>query len=92
MFFGSCGCVTTYLGTWQAIRVQQKSSMLFVREKAMDGSGSALDECDVVAAPEYSRVQCRGRFLHDDEMLLGPRSKDGKHGYIVVTPFVTNKG
>lgn len=92
VFFGCCGCATSCLGTWQAVRVQQKSSMLAEREKALDGSGSTIDDCDTTMPCEYSRVQCTGRFLHDGEMLLGPRSKDGKHGYIVVTPFVTTNG
>lgn len=49
---------------------------------------------------EYQAVRARGRFLHDKEMYLGPRSliepadkKKGvltlapKSGYLVITPF-----
>lgn len=36
---------------------------------------------------DYRRVECRGRFRHDLEMLIGPRMRDGEDGYMVVTPL-----
>lgn len=52
---------------------------------------------------EYRLVKLRGKFLHDKEMLMGPRSlirpdggetqgglfsqRDAGNGYLIVTPF-----
>ena len=71
--------------------------MLAERERALTAGGEgAVDVVDSAfdnrSSNEFSRVQCRGRFLHNRELLLGPRSKDGKHGFYLVTPFVTNFG
>ncbi|KAL7266054.1 surf-like protein [Rhizina undulata] len=35
---------------------------------------------------EYRRITPSGTPRHDQEMLLGPRIKDGEHGYQIVTP------
>ncbi|KAI8865541.1 hypothetical protein GQ42DRAFT_166020 [Ramicandelaber brevisporus] len=37
---------------------------------------------------EYRRVLVAGRFLHDREILLGPRTRDGRAGYQVITPLL----
>jgi surfeit locus 1 family protein len=36
---------------------------------------------------DYRRVYATGTFRHDQEMLIGPRMRDGKEGYLVITPL-----
>lgn len=45
-----------------------------------------------VADFDYRRVLATGRFRHDQEMLIGPRMRDGKDGYMVVTPLERDGG
>lgn len=41
----------------------------------------------VVSDFDYRRVYATGHFRHDQEMLIGPRMRDGHDGYMVVTPL-----
>ena len=36
---------------------------------------------------DYRRVYATGHFRHDKEMLIGPRMRDSKNGYFVITPL-----
>lgn len=36
---------------------------------------------------DYRRISATGRFRHDQEMLIGPRVRDGENGFQVVTPL-----
>ena len=42
---------------------------------------------DAIKDFDYRRVYTTGVFRHDQEMLIGPRVRDGKDGYLVVTPL-----
>ena len=42
---------------------------------------------------EYRKVKVTGTFRHDQEILLGPRTRgDGQPGYFLITPFERTKG
>ncbi|KAF9576283.1 surf-like protein, partial [Lunasporangiospora selenospora] len=42
---------------------------------------------------EYRKVRVTGRFRHDQELLLGPRTRgDGQPGYFIITPFERENG
>ncbi|KAK8103975.1 surf-like protein [Apiospora kogelbergensis] len=42
---------------------------------------------DAIHDFDFRRVWARGRYRHDQEMLIGPRMRDGDDGYMVVTPL-----
>lgn len=44
-------------------------------------------DLDAIKDFDYRRIQVRGKFRHDLEMLIGPRIHDGEDGYLVVTPL-----
>jgi surfeit locus 1 family protein len=47
---------------------------------------SAIEEFD------YRRVFATGKFRHDQEMLVGPRIREGENGFQVVTPLERENG
>lgn len=42
---------------------------------------------DAIHEFDFRRVVASGTFRHDQEMLIGPRMRDGHDGYMVVTPL-----
>lgn len=47
---------------------------------------------NAVAEFDYRRVVARGRFRHDQEMLVGPRLMEGEDGFNVITPLERDGG
>jgi surfeit locus 1 family protein len=89
------------LGTWQVQRRQWKLDLIEeVEEKLHRAPLTSLDEVDPlltqpVETGDAVPVQLSGTFVHEQEMLVGPRQRDGQTGYHVVTPFQvrnTNRG
>jgi SURF1 family len=94
------------LGTWQVYRLKWKKSLIErysenLRQppiilpkdvgfectlKKTDFRDHTADELD------HRTVLVRGRFRHDQEMLVGPRTRDGELGYHVVTPIERDNG
>lgn len=73
-FFGSL-CVGTFgLGCWQAQRYFQKVEMVAERKTQLEMEPRigfpSLIEGDI----GFTRVELHGRFLHDKEVLVGPRA------------------
>jgi surfeit locus 1 family protein len=78
------------LGTWQIQRLRWKSELIARCEDRLVRpplplpprvDDSALSDFD------YRRVYATGHYRHDQEMLIGPRMRDGEEGYQVVTPL-----
>ena len=46
----------------------------------------------VVHEFDYRRIYATGRLRHDQEMLIGPRMREGQDGFIVITPLERGEG
>ncbi|XP_067643774.1 SURF1-like protein [Eurosta solidaginis] len=97
--------VSTFgLGCWQVKRKAWKEQLIKDLENQPKMEAVPLPaDLSEVSAMEYRLVSVRGKFLHDKELLMGPRSlirPDGKEtdggvfsqrdvgsGYLVITPF-----
>ncbi|EDQ90553.1 uncharacterized protein MONBRDRAFT_18583 [Monosiga brevicollis MX1] len=90
--------VTFGLGTWQIFRKQQKEELIATLEAKLSKEPAALPTNPAdLAHMEYERVAVTGTFLHDQEMLVGPRTVTREvfsgmadlpeAGVQVITPF-----
>ena len=78
------------LGTWQVQRLGWKSELIAKFEDRLVRDPLPLPphiDPDAIHDFDYRRVLARGVFRHDQEMLIGPRMRDGQDGYMVVTPL-----
>lgn len=78
------------LGTWQIQRLGWKSELIAKFEDRLVRDPLPLPpHIDPAAVHDfdYRRVYATGTFRHDQEMLIGPRMRDGQDGYMVVTPL-----
>ncbi|EER24416.1 SURF1 family protein [Coccidioides posadasii C735 delta SOWgp] len=83
------------LGTWQVQRLDWKTKLITKFEDRLIKPPLPLPpvvDPDAVSDFDYRRVYAKGRFRHDQEMLIGPRMYDSKDGYLVVTPFERGDG
>ncbi|KAL1959601.1 hypothetical protein VTO42DRAFT_1636 [Malbranchea cinnamomea] len=78
------------LGTWQVQRLDWKTKLIAKFEDRLVKPPLPLPpvvDPDAVSDFEYRRVYATGRLRHDQEMLIGPRMREGKDGYWVITPL-----
>lgn len=78
------------LGCWQIKRLSWKTDLIAKYEDRLLRDPLPLPrevDPDAVSDFDYRRVYATGRFRHDQEMLIGPRMRDGQDGYMVVTPL-----
>ncbi|HEX9648017.1 MAG TPA: SURF1 family protein [Alphaproteobacteria bacterium] len=83
------------LGSWQLQRAHWKEALIATMEARLAAPPIALPERLDAAAVEalgYRRILLRGRFLHSREMLVAPRTYQGRVGAELVTPFETEDG
>ncbi|KAH6630292.1 SURF1 family-domain-containing protein [Chaetomium sp. MPI-SDFR-AT-0129] len=78
------------LGTWQVKRLEWKTDLIAKCEDRLVRPPLPLPprvDPDAIAEFDFRRVYVTGKFRHDQEMLVGPRMRDGEQGYMVVTPL-----
>lgn len=81
------------LGTWQVQRLHWKEGLIAERTARTAAAPVALPRAgDDLAAAEYRRASVTGAFLHERELYLAARSRNGNPGYDVVTPFLLADG
>ncbi|KAH8232708.1 hypothetical protein KR038_000458 [Drosophila bunnanda] len=96
---------TTFgLGVWQVKRKIWKEQLIKDLNEQLSAAPVHLpDDLSDLDHMEYRLVKIRGRFLHDKEMRMGPRSlirpdgvetqgglfsqRDSGNGYLIITPF-----
>lgn len=76
------------LGSWQMLRRAEKHALIERIETRMAVPPVALPaRIDDAGAWDYRRVTVSGRFLHEREIHLSSRTRDGVVGVEVVTPL-----
>ena len=78
------------LGSWQVKRLGWKSELIARFEDRLVKDPLPLPpqiDPTAIADFDYRRVYATGLFRHDQEMLIGPRLRDGNNGYLVITPL-----
>ena len=83
------------LGSWQVQRLNWKTSLITKFEDRLIKPPLPLPpniDPSVLSEFDYRRVYTEGYFRHDQEMLIGPRIRDGANGYLVVTPLEREGG
>ncbi|KAG0269116.1 surf-like protein [Linnemannia exigua] len=91
-----CPIITFGLGTWQVQRLRWKVDLIENLEERMSLEAIPLPRkvnLSAVEDFEYRKVKVTGKFRHDQEILLGPRTRgDGQPGYFLITPFERSNG
>lgn len=78
------------LGCWQVQRLGWKTELIAKFEDRLVRDPLPLPpqvDPDAIKDFDYRRVYARGKYRHDEEMLIGPRLHDGDDGYLVITPL-----
>ena len=78
------------LGVWQIKRLDWKTNLIAKYEDRLVKPPLQLPpqiDPSVIPEFEYRRIYATGHFRHDKEMLIGPRTRDGEDGFVVVTPL-----
>ncbi|KAK9464572.1 SURF1 family-domain-containing protein [Lipomyces arxii] len=83
------------LGYWQIKRLKWKTDLIAEYENRLILPPLILPpevNPEVAATMQYRRVIAKGKFLHDKEILVGPRLYEGENGYNVITPLQRENG
>lgn len=84
------------LGAWQVQRLHEKRDLLAALDRAAAQPPAALTAAALAEADRagalFLRGAARGTFLHENEILVGPRTHGGAPGRHVVTPLILEDG
>lgn len=82
-------CLLCALGAWQVQRAQWKAAILARMDEAAarDPMENPLTSESIAKARDFETGVVRGVFLHDLEVAVGPRTREGVAGYHILTPF-----
>ncbi|HEX7186658.1 MAG TPA: SURF1 family protein, partial [Actinomycetes bacterium] len=85
------------LGQWQLDRLSERHQRNDLLERNLDARPSAPDDLLRVGhgpadGDVYARVRARGRYDRGRQLLVRTRPFEGRVGYYVLTPFVTDAG
>lgn len=83
------------LGTWQIQRLDWKTNLITKFEERLLKPPLPLPpqvDPDAIVDFDHRRVEATGRLRHDQEMLVGPRMREGQDGFVVVTPLERGNG
>lgn len=87
--------ISFVLGTWQVQRLDWKTKLIAKYEDRLVKPPLPLPpkvDPEAVTEFDYRRVYATGHFRHDQEMLIGPRMREGQDGFLVVTPLERDDG
>lgn len=77
-----------WAGFWQLSRLAEARSERMLGENRVEAPAVPLTEAG--GNPEelvYRRVEVSGSYLHQREVTTAPRSRDGRPGYVLLTPL-----
>lgn len=113
IFFGTPVVLTFSLGVWQVKRLERKNKLIQERQLRLEAEPlsssnfieavSSADSTNLVKGMDFRTVHLRGRFLHDQEQFVSPRSAPknmpqavlhwgGSSGMQVITPCILESG
>lgn len=113
LFFGTPVILTFSLGVWQVKRLERKNNLIHERQLRLEAEPlsssqfieavNSVDPTHLVEDMDFRTVHLRGRFLHDQEQFVSPRSAPknmphvvlhwgGSSGMQVITPCVLESG
>lgn len=113
LFFGTPVILTFSLGVWQVKRLERKNKLIQERQLRLEAeplssskfidATSSIDSANPIKDMDFRTVHLRGRFLHDQELFVSPRSAPknmpqavlhwgGSSGMQVITPCVLESG
>jgi surfeit locus 1 family protein len=86
-----------FLGTWQLQRLQWKINLIQTIEKRfkepeIDFNTLKAKARDRYKEHEFQKIYLEGHYLHQKELKWMSKSKDGKIGVHLVTPFLLKNG
>lgn len=84
----ACVGVLVALGTWQVERMEWKRALLDHIQTHLSATPRLVPrEFKNMKDYDFVRTVIRGYYMHDKEIVLGPRVFEGKMGYHIFTPL-----